>query len=450
MFRKKKKNTVGRIIPPFFCKSSESGRFSIIYMIRIRFFGPGELNQQGFRAAQYPVTLPWSAARGPTLLVRAPSRKKFHPSSALHRRYNSPPRRLTTSASELVNFLSPTARWATLSAIIRSCTSCQCCCGSGRHGDGIKRAFWPTASRDARTKWPTASNFTFHCLCTMFALVLGECSARMDRVNMFHFLCVNVERFARFEVGMLGCALRSARRLHCCTCRAFITTSQLAMFRLEVVFFFFVCAVSMEAADAKSAGNAAYASGDLETAATRYMQALQLWENALPTAPRVLAKGTFVRYRKERFGVVSNVFPVMEEYFLKDRETNQPVWVLGQVGVALERFSRDDLQVVTQELIDVRLACAQNLAAVHLKWEDYAGAVRWANAALALDGRSTKAILRKGSALLRSGRAVAALQTLNTAENLLDKEIKTLIREVARRNKRVSSLSTTCAFCTAR
>ena len=42
-----KKITVGRIIPPFFCNSSESGRFSIIYMIRIRFFGPGELNQKG-------------------------------------------------------------------------------------------------------------------------------------------------------------------------------------------------------------------------------------------------------------------------------------------------------------------------------------------------------------------------------------------------------------------
>ena len=48
----KKKKNVGRIIPPFFCKSSESGRFPFIYMIRIRFFGPGELNQNGFRAAQ--------------------------------------------------------------------------------------------------------------------------------------------------------------------------------------------------------------------------------------------------------------------------------------------------------------------------------------------------------------------------------------------------------------
>ena len=51
MFRTK--SPFGRIIPPFFCKSSESGRFSFIYMIRIRFFGPGEFIQNGFSAAQY-------------------------------------------------------------------------------------------------------------------------------------------------------------------------------------------------------------------------------------------------------------------------------------------------------------------------------------------------------------------------------------------------------------
>ena len=38
----KKKIPFGRIIPPFFFESSESDRFSIIYMIRIRFFGSGE------------------------------------------------------------------------------------------------------------------------------------------------------------------------------------------------------------------------------------------------------------------------------------------------------------------------------------------------------------------------------------------------------------------------
>ena len=51
MFRKKK-NPVGRITPPFFFESTESDVFSILYMIRIRFFGSGELIQKGFSAPQ--------------------------------------------------------------------------------------------------------------------------------------------------------------------------------------------------------------------------------------------------------------------------------------------------------------------------------------------------------------------------------------------------------------
>ena len=51
----KKKSPSDELFLHFFCKSSESDRFfSFIYMIRIRFFGPGDLIQNGFRAAQYP------------------------------------------------------------------------------------------------------------------------------------------------------------------------------------------------------------------------------------------------------------------------------------------------------------------------------------------------------------------------------------------------------------
>ena len=53
----------GRIIPLFF-ESSESDRFSIIYMIRIRFFGPRELIQNGFRAGQQTVRLKGALASG--------------------------------------------------------------------------------------------------------------------------------------------------------------------------------------------------------------------------------------------------------------------------------------------------------------------------------------------------------------------------------------------------
>ena len=64
MFQDSKKIPFGRIIPPLFCKSAESGRFffffSFIYMIRIRFFGPGELNQNGFRAARYSFSVQYN------------------------------------------------------------------------------------------------------------------------------------------------------------------------------------------------------------------------------------------------------------------------------------------------------------------------------------------------------------------------------------------------------
>ena len=48
-----KKSLSDELFLHFFCKSSESGRFSFIYMIRIRFFGPGELIQNYFRRARY-------------------------------------------------------------------------------------------------------------------------------------------------------------------------------------------------------------------------------------------------------------------------------------------------------------------------------------------------------------------------------------------------------------
>ena len=48
-----KKIPFGRIIPPFSSKVPNLTFFSIIDMIRIRFFGLGELIQRTFRAARY-------------------------------------------------------------------------------------------------------------------------------------------------------------------------------------------------------------------------------------------------------------------------------------------------------------------------------------------------------------------------------------------------------------
>ena len=53
MFRKKKNPRRTNYSPFFSAKVQNLTVFSFIYMIRIRFFGPGELNQKGFRAARY-------------------------------------------------------------------------------------------------------------------------------------------------------------------------------------------------------------------------------------------------------------------------------------------------------------------------------------------------------------------------------------------------------------
>ena len=47
-----KKIPVRRILPPFSAKVQNLAVFSFIYMIRIRFFGPRELNQKGFSGAR--------------------------------------------------------------------------------------------------------------------------------------------------------------------------------------------------------------------------------------------------------------------------------------------------------------------------------------------------------------------------------------------------------------
>ena len=52
MFRKKKKNFPDELFLHFSSKVQNLTVFSIIYMIRIRFFGPGELNQRTFPATR--------------------------------------------------------------------------------------------------------------------------------------------------------------------------------------------------------------------------------------------------------------------------------------------------------------------------------------------------------------------------------------------------------------
>lgn len=185
-------------------------------------------------------------------------------------------------------------------------------------------------------------------------------------------------------------------------------------------------------AAAKAGGNSAYIAGDLGEAAKCYSEALDRWKEAIAAMPKpkTFSVGDRVLYDGKGFGSVESTFTIMDEYFLKDLGTDQAIWV-GEIGRDLKRFSKSDLQPMTQELFDLRLACAQNLAAVRLKQEDYDEAIEWAVEALKMDGKSPKALLRKGAALLKSGRPGPASDVLNLLLTIApkDAEAKKLLRE---------------------
>jgi tetratricopeptide (TPR) repeat protein len=185
-------------------------------------------------------------------------------------------------------------------------------------------------------------------------------------------------------------------------------------------------------AAAKAEGNSAYGAGELEKASQCYMQALEHFTKALAALPKptTLDRGNVVQYNGKGFGRVESAFLIMDEYFLKDLGTDQAIWV-GEAGGDLRRFARSDLQLVPQELFDLRLACVQNLAAVKLKQEEFELAIKWADEALAMAFRSPKALMRKGAALLNKGEAGPASDALMLAVQVApkDSEAKKLLRQ---------------------
>lgn len=183
-------------------------------------------------------------------------------------------------------------------------------------------------------------------------------------------------------------------------------------------------------ADAKAKGNAAYAQGDLEAALKHYEEALVHWEAALAPPPKNHEINTRVRYSEHGFGTVMSAFTMFDEYFLKDLGTDAAIWA-GEAGGQLKRYEAKDLRPVSDELWDLRFAIAQNLAAVCLKRNEYDEAVRWADAALSMDGKAPKALMRLGAALLRLGKAGPASDRLAEAVKALphDVELRKLLRE---------------------
>mmetsp|Transcript_73186 Transcript_73186/g.118049 ORF Transcript_73186/g.118049 Transcript_73186/m.118049 type:complete len:348 (-) Transcript_73186:143-1186(-) len=185
-------------------------------------------------------------------------------------------------------------------------------------------------------------------------------------------------------------------------------------------------------AAAKAEGNTAYAEGDLDSALERYAAAMELWEEALRTCqlPKDRELKTRVRYSKLGFGMVMSAFPMFDEYFLKDLGTDQAIWA-GDPGGELQSYPSKDLIPVSDALWDLRFALAQNLAAVCLKRSQYTEAVKWADAALAMDGKAPKALMRLGAALLRLGKPGPASDRLSEAAKAMpgDVELRKLLRE---------------------
>jgi len=201
-------------------------------------------------------------------------------------------------------------------------------------------------------------------------------------------------------------------------------------------------------AAARKAGNTAFNAGDMDTAASHYSEALTCWKGALSAEAQTTALevGQLVQYcDKGYFGEVMSCFPLFDEYFLKDMGSDQAIWV-GDPGRDLRRFSRKELVAVTRELMDFRLAVLQNLAAVcnrQGKWEQ---AVKWADQALCIQGRAPKALMRKGSALLRLNLPGPASDVLATAaeEVPTDVEVRRLLREAEQRRSPTWICATGC------
>lgn len=188
---------------------------------------------------------------------------------------------------------------------------------------------------------------------------------------------------------------------------------------------------------ARSAGNRAYLAGDMGTAADHYAEALNSWERALCAAPQPdgLEVGQLVQYcDKGFFGTVMSCFPLFDEYFLKDLGSDQAMWA-GDPGRDLRRFARKELVAVSRELVDFRLAVLQNLAAVCLRQDKWEQTVKWADMALCIQGRSPKALMRKGAALLQLNQPGPASDVLATAAEEIpnDVEVRRLLRDAEKR-----------------
>lgn len=161
---------------------------------------------------------------------------------------------------------------------------------------------------------------------------------------------------------------------------------------------------------AKEAGNGALKSADMPKAMECYEEALVCFQRALVASPqeKVLRNNEVVHYGEGQFAVIDTAFPQFGDYVLEDLATSEIVLQkVGKYDEVQRRFLRKELLSVPMDLFELRVACLNNLTLVALKIakgsqreSDFKDVVHRADAALAMDGRSAKALMRKGSALI--------------------------------------------------
>lgn len=204
------------------------------------------------------------------------------------------------------------------------------------------------------------------------------------------------------------------------------------------------CVKFEEAISAKEAGVKALKSADLPAAIEHWENAVKLVDQAIGSSPQPTSfyHNDLVRYGDDgRFAIIETAFPQFEDYVLED--CGSMAMVKHKVGrhdfdYVSKRFTRSEIQSVPQEMFDIRLACLQNISLAALKMAraskrhvDLEEAIQRADQALDMDGKSAKALMRKGEALVELKDWYAASQVLTEAYKETkgkDKEVMRLLR----------------------